>query len=75
MPRWREPGSVVAKTMNSWAWGALVMKHFSPLSTQRSPSRSAVVRRAAASEPASGSVRANDDSARPLARRPSHVRR
>lgn len=35
---------------------ALVMKHFSPSNTQCSPSRRAVVRMAATSLPASGSV-------------------
>ena len=37
---------------------AFVMKRFVPSSTQPSPSRRAVVRSAAASEPASGSVSA-----------------
>ena len=57
----REPlalGSVLAATNTTSALTPLVMNIFDPLSTQWSPSRRAVVRIAATSEPASGSVTA-----------------
>ncbi|MNV60402.1 hypothetical protein D3C71_1528630 [compost metagenome] len=62
-------GSVRAMTVNRPASGAFVMKHFSPFSTKLSPSRTAVVRRAVASEPACGSVRAKQPVSSPDAMR------
>ncbi len=56
MPSWRALGSVlVTRTMKS-ARGPLVMKVLEPLITYSSPSRIAVVRMPATSEPAPGSV-------------------
>ena len=56
IPAWRSSGSVLAtRTMKS-ARGPLVMKVFEPLITYSSPSRIAVVRIPATSEPAPGSV-------------------
>src|SRR4051794_21297581 len=49
---------VFARTVQTSAIGPLVMKIFVPLSTQSAPSRTAVVRRPAESDPASGSVEA-----------------
>ena len=48
--------SVTAKTMQKSAMSPPVMNVFSPLITQSSPSRTAVVRRLRASDPAPGSV-------------------
>ena len=56
IPSWRALGSVLAtRTMKS-ARGPLVMKVFEPLITYSSPSRIALVRMPATSEPAPGSV-------------------
>ncbi len=56
IPAWRSSGSVLAtRTMKS-ARGPLVMKVLEPLITYSSPSRIAVVRMPATSEPAPGSV-------------------
>ena len=56
IPSWRASGSVFAtRTMKS-ARGPLVMKVFEPLITYSSPSRIALVRIPATSEPAPGSV-------------------
>lgn len=52
------PSSPVrAMTISTWVLPAPEMKHLLPSSTYSSPSRRARVRRRAASEPASGSVR------------------
>ena len=51
-------GSVLQKTMAKSEMGAAVMKHLRPLMIQSSPSRTAEVDTALASEPAPGSVRA-----------------
>ena len=64
---------VRAKTTNRSAIGALVMNRFCPLMTQPSPSRGArCVRRPAGSEPAPGSVSANEATTSPAAIRSSH---
>ena len=56
IPSWRASGSVfVTRTMKS-ARGPLVMNVFEPLITYSSPSRIAVVRMPATSDPAPGSV-------------------
>jgi hypothetical protein len=55
MPRLPLAASVVANTIMTSATGALVMKFLVPFSTQRSPSLTARVRCAFASDPASGS--------------------
>ena len=56
MPAWRSSGSVLqTRTMKS-ARGPLVMNVFEPLMTNSSPSRIAVVRIPATSDPAPGSV-------------------
>ena len=60
MPRWPLLGSVFAKTTVHVAWPAFVMKVFEPLRTYSSPRRSAVVFMRATSEPASGSLRPNE---------------
>ncbi len=52
------------------AWFAFVMNIFEPLRTYSSPRRSAVVRIEATSDPASGSVRANEASAGDSTTRP-----
>jgi hypothetical protein len=54
------PLSLLAKTMKWWALGALVMKVLVPFSTHSLPFFTAVLFIAPASEPASGSVSAND---------------
>ncbi len=61
------PRSVLASTVQTSAIGPLVMKIFVPFRTKSSPSRTAVVRIAAASLPASGSV----DAQAPISE-PSH---
>ncbi len=61
MPTWRRPGSgglVRAKTRMKSASSAKVHHILEPVMTHSSPSRSARVETAAASEPASGSERA-----------------
>ena len=58
MPEWPALGSVFANTVYSFATPAFVMNRFDPSSTNPSPSRRAVVRIAAASEPEPASVRA-----------------
>ncbi len=55
-PRWPSSGSTVATTTWTSAMPPLVMNTFWPFSTQASPSRRAVVRRAETSEPAPDSV-------------------
>ena len=62
------PGAVRAKTTNRSASGALVMNRLAPEMTQSSPSRTALVLRPEGSEPASGSVSANDATAPPASR-------
>jgi hypothetical protein len=64
-PSVRSP--VRAKTMSTSAQFALVMKRFCPSMTYASPSRTARVRSPLGSEPASGSVSANDATSSPLA--------
>ena len=53
-PAWPASGSVFANTVYSPATPAFVMKRFEPSSTYSSPSRRAVVRIAAESEPEPG---------------------
>ncbi len=60
-PRWPLSASVTAITIAKSASTPLVMKVFSPLRTQSSPSRTARMRIAVASEPASGSVIAKQE--------------
>ncbi|KAG1435342.1 hypothetical protein G6F55_014357 [Rhizopus delemar] len=60
-------------TVNRPASGALVMKHFSPFNTKLSPSRTAVVRSAVASDPACGSVSATHPGNSPDAIRGSSI--
>ena len=55
-PRAPAAGSVLAATQNTSAWTELVMKILEPFSTYWSPSFTAVVSRAATSEPPDGSV-------------------
>ena len=59
-------GSVTAKTMQKSASLPPVMKVFSPVITHSSPSRTALVRIARASEPAPGSVIAKQLRSSPL---------
>src|SRR3954466_6867220 len=61
------PSSSRAKTTKTSAMGALVMKDFSPLKEKPASLRRAVVRSAKASEPASGSVSAQQ----PILEKPS----
>ena len=68
----RTPSSVWAQTTATSAIVPLVHHILLPLSTQSSPSRRARVRIDAGSLPASGSVRAKQPSASPLAIRGSH---
>lgn len=73
MPRVRgASGSVRAKTMKTSASGALVMYRLAPLITQSSPSRWARVVSVDGSDPASGSVSANDARTSPEAILGSH---
>ena len=58
MPGWPADGSVFAKTVYRCATPAFVMKRFEPSRTYSSPSRRAVVRMAAESEPDPASVSA-----------------
>ena len=58
MPAWPSCGSVFANTVYSRATPAFVMNRFDPSSTYASPSRRAVVRIAAESDPDSASVNA-----------------
>ena len=58
MPEWPASGSVFAKTVYRFATEAFVMKRFEPSRTYSSPSRRAVVRIAAESEPEPASVSA-----------------
>ncbi len=62
------PGSVTANTVTRSATDPWLMKRFVPVITYSSPSATARVRMAAASEPASASVRAKAMSLRPVAR-------
>ena len=59
-PRWPCDLSVDAKSVNQDAYPAFVMNIFEPLMTYSSPSRTAVVWMPETSEPAFGSVSAND---------------
>ncbi len=65
-------GRVRANTTNRFASGALVMNRFSPVMTQSSPSRTALVRSPDGFEPAPGSVSANDATTSPEAMPSSH---
>src|SRR5579862_2656908 len=67
MPRRPAAGSVTAKIIATCAVEPEVMNCFVPLSTQRLPGRLALVLRAAASEPAPGSVRQKHESMSPAA--------
>src|SRR5919201_3412797 len=58
IPEWSADGSVFANTVYTRATPAFVMNRLPPLSTYSSPSRTAVVRIAAESEPEPGSVSA-----------------
>ncbi len=64
--------SVTAKTMAMWACLPVVMNCLTPLSTKESPSRSARVVIAAASEPVCGSVRQKQPHFSPRASGLSH---
>ena len=64
-------GSVRANTMNTSAAGALVMYRLSPSMTQSPPSAAAEVTRLLGSDPASGSVSANEATISPEASRGS----
>ncbi len=66
------PSSVRAQTTATSATPPLVIQVFSPLSTQPSPSRRAVVRMPAGFEPKSGSVSPKQPIAWPRCRRGSH---
>ena len=68
----RTPSSVLAHTTATSAMPPLVIHIFVPLRTQSSPSRLAVVRMLAGSEPKSGSVRPKQPIASPAAIRGSH---
>ena len=69
---WPRPSSeVLAKTVKKSANPPLVIQIFSPFRIQSSPSRTAVVRMPAASEPAPGSVRQNAATSSPVASRGS----
>ena len=59
-PRWPASLSVEAKTTTHDAWPAFVMNIFEPLTTYSSPWRTAVVWIPETSEPAFGSVSANE---------------
>jgi hypothetical protein len=59
-PRCPFVGSVFAKTMVQAAWPAFVMNVFEPLRTYSLPRRSAFVLIRATSDPASGSLRPNE---------------
>ena len=59
-PRWPASLSVEAKTITHEAWPAFVMNIFEPLRTYSSPRRTAVVWIPETSEPAFGSVSANE---------------
>jgi hypothetical protein len=72
MPRLPAPGVVTANSTYTSAIPAFEIRCFSPCNTQPSPSRAAVVRIAATSEPASGSVIANAAMASPLTIGASH---
>ncbi len=67
MPAWPASGSVFAKTVYRFATPAFVMKRFEPSRTYSSPSRRAVVRIAALSEPEPDSVSAYAGNHSPLA--------
>ena len=56
MPAWPASGSVLVTRTQKSARGPFVMNVFEPLMTYSSPSRIAVVRMPATSEPAPGSV-------------------
>jgi hypothetical protein len=64
--------SVTAKTMAMWAYLPVVMNCLTPLSTKSSPSRTARVVMADASEPVCGSVRQKQPSLSPRASGFSH---
>ena len=66
-----EPSSARAQTTATSAMPPEVIQRFSPLSTQRSPFLTAVVRMPAGLEPKSGSVRPKQPMASPLAMRGS----
>ncbi len=68
-------GSVRANTMNASAAGALVMYRFKPSITHSEPSAVAEVTSELGSDPASGSVSANDATTSPEASRGSHCLR
>ncbi len=67
MPFLPAAGSVTAKTIATFACSPEVMNCLVPVRTKRLPARRARVRSAAASEPASGSVRQNAASISPRA--------
>ena len=68
-------GSVRAKTRNVPAWLPFVIHCLAPLSLQPSPSGTALVRSAPASDPEPGSVSANAPSTRPVASSGTNRRR
>jgi hypothetical protein len=67
MPFCRRSASVRARTTKTWPTVPWVMNILLPLSTHRSPRRTAVVFIAAASEPLPGSVRPQAPSHSPVA--------
>ena len=74
MPRVPASGSVLAVQMTTSAMAPDVIHILLPLSTKSSPSRTATVRVAPASEPASGSVSPKAPRPWPLHRRGNHLR-
>ncbi|OSY36029.1 hypothetical protein BG653_06959 [Streptomyces platensis] len=74
LPSSLRPVTAVTVTSPVMSVPELVMKHLLPLITQSSPSRTAVVRVAPASEPPSGSVRPKAPSISPLHSLGSHAR-
>ncbi len=73
-PSGLRPVTAVTVTRPVMSVPELVMKHFEPLITHSSPSRTAVVRVPPASEPAPGSVRPNAPRTSPAHSRGSHSR-
>ena len=69
------PVTAVTVTRPVMSVPELVMNDFVPVMTHSSPSRTAVVRVAPASEPPPGSVRPKAPSISPVTRRGSHSRR
>ena len=75
MPFLPAPGSVIANRIVGWPIAAVEMNCLDPVSTYPSPSRTARVRSADASDPAPGSVSAKEPIAAPAAIGRSHCSR